>query len=131
MYPVDLQQTSPLPVCPEDNVSFVCTVTASANESLLLAWFNPNHELDAKVYIVNDTSIKTDNVVGVFTTKLVKASSDTIISTATINELNVAEIMYAGISCLDGAGNNQTLYVADSGRKISDLHVYKALNGQE
>ena len=119
MYPVDLQQTSPLLVCPEDNVSFVCTVTASANESLLLAWLNPNNEQDAKVYIVNDTSVKIEEVVGAFTTKFVDASSDTIISTATINELNAAEIMYAGISCLDGAGKNDTVYVADTGRKVN------------
>lgn len=114
-----LQVSSSL-VCPGDDLSFICTVTASANETLLLAWFNPNNEQDAKVYIVNDTSFKIDNVVGAFTTKLVKASSDTLISTATINALNVAEIMYTGISCLDGPGDNHTVYVADTGRKISN-----------
>ena len=32
-FPVDLQQTSPSPVCPGDDVIFTCTVTVSAIES--------------------------------------------------------------------------------------------------
>ena len=104
-------------MCPGDNVSFICTVSGS--DGLLLIWLNPDNKEDLEFYQVNDTNIQNDNAVGEFTTKLVEARNDTIISTATINELNLADIMYAGISCLDGFGtcNNQTLYVADSGRK--------------
>ena len=109
-------QVSPSPVCPGDDVIFICTVTVSGNESLLLFWLNPDNNQDWKIYFANDTSIHKDDVVGAFTTKL-KVSNDTIISTATINDLNLVDIMSAGISCFDSVGNNQTLYVADSGKK--------------
>ena len=91
-------------------------MTVSGNESLFLLWLNPDNEQDWKVYIPSDTNTK-DAAVGAFMTKVVNDSSDTIISTATINELNLMDIMSAGISCFDSVGNNQTLYVADAGRK--------------
>ena len=129
---VDLQQTSPThAVCPRDDVSFTCTVTVSGNESLFLLWLNPDNEHDRKLYLVNESFIHEDVVVGAFTTEIVQGGSDTIISTATINELNLVDIMSAGISCFDGVGNNQTLYVAESGRKIIAIHFIKFFMGQD
>ena len=114
---VDLQQEFSTPVCPGDNVSFICTVSGS--DALIMVWLNPENNKDKKIYQANDTDIDNDDVVGAFTTKLVEASNNTIVSTATIIQLNPVDFTSAGISCDDGTGNNKrTLYVADSGWKV-------------
>ena len=93
-------------------------MTVSGSGLPFLLWLNPDNEQDLKAYITNPNDPNTkDAAVGAFMTNVVNDSGDTIISTATINELNLTDIMSAGISCLDGVGNNQTLYVADAGRK--------------
>ena len=90
-------------------------MTKSGSEPFLL-WVNPDDINDNKDYVVDATNTE-DPVVGAFTTKLLETSNDTIISTATIKELNLTDIMSAGISCRDGIGNNSTMYVADLGKK--------------
>ena len=116
-FAVDLQQTSPSPVCPGDDVILACTVTVPSNQSLILIWFNPNNNEDRKLYIVNDTDVSNDPVVGSFTTELVGYSSNTIISTATVQEINFTDAMQTGINCFDSIGNNETMYITGSGRK--------------
>ena len=111
---VDLEQTSPIQVCPGDDVSFICTVTVSGTESLALLWINPNNGSDSKFYSIDDPI--GDSTVGAFTTEIV---SDTITSTATVNNITLVDIMSAGITCIDSV-SEMTLYVADSGKKTND-----------
>ena len=110
-------------MCPRDDISFICAVTVSGNESLILLWLNLDDGHDRKLYFVNDTNLYEDIVVRAFTTQLVKASNDTLISTATINELNAVDNTSAGIICFDSVGNSNTLYVAGSGKKRNDAHI--------
>ena len=105
-------------MCPGDDVILTCTVTVPSNQSLILIWLNPSNNEDRKLYIVNDTDVSNDPVVGAFATELVGYSSNTIISTATVQEINFMDVMQAGISCMDSGGISTTMNVTESGRKI-------------
>ena len=108
-------------MCPGDDVLLTCTVTVPSNQSLILIWLNPSNNEDRKLYIVNDTDVSNDPVVGAFTTELVGYSSNTIISTATMQEINFMDVTQAGISCVDSGGISETMYITGSGRKTKHV----------
>ena len=74
-------------------------------------------KIENYIYLVNDDSIGNDPIVGTFTTDFVGFTHNTIISTATIYQINLVEAMHAGISCWESIGNNKTLHVTESSRK--------------
>ena len=116
-FPVDLQQTSPSPVCPSDDVILTCTVTAPTNqpELLFFHFYNAFDEEDRLFYDAEvDTNIVNNWTVGPFTTKIVEISNDSIPATATIKG-----ITYAGIICKDGPGDENVLYIAIGKKKIT------------
>ena len=117
---MDLQQTSPSPVCPGDDVIFTCAVTASTNQSsnLFLFLVNPLDDLDRVFYDAGVTMGNASSLtVGPFTTELVEVSHATIVTTATIEEITSEDITSAGIKCKDSSGNESVLYVNSSKRK--------------
>ena len=123
---VNFQQTSPSPVCPGDDVVFTCTVTASANESgpLLLYFSNPLNDQDRVVIDPAEITISANNsTVGPFTTKIVEASNESIVATATMKGITSEDCACIGIKCRDIYGNENVLYV-DLGKKkrIEGIH---------
>ena len=94
-----MQQTSPSPVCPCDDVILTCTVTASATQSekLFLYLANALDEQNRVFYNAKDTVIVNSSTVGPFTTKLVQVSNDSIVAAATIKGIMYQYITCAGI----------------------------------
>ena len=113
-FPVDLQQTPPLPVCPGDDVTLTCTVTVSTNQSDLpfLYLVNAFDENNRVFHNAEDTVIANSSKVGPFTAKVVEASNEIIVATATIKEITSKDALCAGIKCRDGSGDEIALYVA-------------------
>lgn len=98
-------------MCLGDEVIFTCT-TVSQNQSLLiLYWINPDDINDRVLYYLNSIEDGNDFLVGSFATALEELSDDTIVSTATIKEVNFVNSMPAGIICRDSISNEKKLYV--------------------
>ena len=95
---VVLQQTSPLPVCPGDNVTFTCTVTESYP---ILTWINPNNVsiYDRQVY-TGDSVLYKDGSVEAFTTRLIANPAGSLVSTATLSEVTVQDDGSQGVTCI-------------------------------
>ena len=83
LFSVDLQQTSPFPVCPGDNVTFTCTVNSSAGTTSLLIWSNPKDPEQQVTYTSNDAKNKTEDF-GDFIVKLTEVDGVNLVSTATL-----------------------------------------------
>ena len=79
LFSVNLQQTSPFPVCPGDNVTFTCTVISYP----FLIWFDPNDDQQQVTYTLTDTENKTETF-GEFTIKLIELDDMNLVSTATL-----------------------------------------------
>ena len=91
-----MQQTSPSPVCPGDNVTFTCTVTGNKPT---ITWINPkNMSYDRKVYSSNSVLYQDGNV-GAFTTQLIGISDVSIVSIATLSGVTVQDDENQGITC--------------------------------
>ena len=120
---VDLQQTSPSPICPGDDVIFTCTVTVSANESvpLLLFFSNPLDDQDRALHDAGSTGNAKSLPVGLFSTKLVEASNDSIVATATMKKITHEDTACVGIKCKDGPGEEKVKYV-EMGKNKS-IHI--------
>ena len=115
---MDLQQASPSPVCPSDDVILTCTVTAPTNEAdIFLYFYNAFNEEDRVFYDAGETSIANNSTVGPFTTKTVEISNSSIVATATINGITFQDATCAGIICKDGSGDEKVIYIAIGTKK--------------
>ena len=126
---VSLQQTSPSPVCPGDDVIFTCTVTASTNQSdmLFLHFYNAFDEEERAFHDpVNINSANISGTVGPFTTKLVEVRNDSIVATATIQGITSQDAACACITCKDGYGYGDGVKCVALGKKIS--RGYRLIN---
>ena len=103
-------------MCPGDDVILTCTVTASTNKSGMLFLFFSNafdgHHTNRVFYDAGSTISANSSTVGLFTTKVVEVSNDSIVATATIKEITSQNDTCTGIKCEDGSGVESVLYVA-------------------
>ena len=113
-FPVELQQTSPSPVCPGDDVIFTCKVTVSTNQSemLVLVFFDAFDKNNIIFYDAETMISSNSSTIGPFTTKIVETSNGSIVATATIKGITYEDVPCAGISCNDFFGSRSVLYVA-------------------
>ena len=91
---VNLQQTSPSPACPGDDITLTCTMTGSYPT---LTWINPQSTLDRLSYTFISVLYQ-DGTVGAFTTKLI-SSGRKVVSTATLTGARLQEHGRQGITC--------------------------------
>ena len=98
---VVLQQTSPLPVCPGDNVTFTCTATVSYPDIVILTWITPNNGSYDQVRYDGQSVLYKDESVGAFTTKLIANSAGSLVSTATLSGVTVQDDGSQRATCIN------------------------------
>ena len=123
---VDLQQTSPLPVCPGDNVILTCTATVFANmsDNLVLYLYDTCDQDNREFYASQAVNNSNSSTLGRFTAKVVAVSDSSIVATATIKGVTSNDAPCTGIKCVDVSGGDKTLYVV-LGKKKSMVQIKK------
>ena len=98
---VVLEQASPLPVCPGDNITLICTVTVPENQVPSLSWVNPkNRTHDREVYTVVSSNNSKTGSVGGFTTAFIKGNDTTIVSSAILSMVTEQDEENKAIACI-------------------------------
>ena len=97
---VDLQQTSPLPVCPGDDVILTCIVIVPEGSLVSLLWLNPKDKTDQYTYTISNIQFPNNaRCVGGFTTKLIGVNDTTMVSTAILTRVTAHDDGNKGILC--------------------------------
>ena len=119
-FPVELQRTSPSPVCPGDDVILTCTVTVSANKSknLFLYLYDTCDQNNRVFHDVASVNSSNGSTLGHFTTQTVAVSNESIVATATIKGVTSNEAPCTGIRCVNFFGGEKVLYVALGKQKV-------------
>ena len=97
---VDLEQTSPSPLCPGDDVILTCKVTVPEGNIVSLLWLNPEDETDQYTYTLSNTQFPNNTrSVGGFTTEFIGGNDTTMVTTATLTGVTAHDDGNKGISC--------------------------------